>query len=127
MNNEQTKWVLDYEVRLNELFCEIDWDYNEFTSAKDFDPLDLDKDNFSAAGMFSSKFVDALEGGYFDCLFDTYYEKRLNAVVQAITVGFINYKIFHGDDTIHFYSSNKQLLFVQLLESRILKHMRKWD
>ena len=78
MNNEQTKWVLDYEVRLNELFCEIDWDYNGFTSANDFDPLDVDKDNFSAAGIFSSKFVDALEGGYFDSLFDSYYEKRLN-------------------------------------------------
>jgi hypothetical protein len=57
--------------------------------------------------------------GFFDDLFDKYKEQSLNAVVEAITVGFINISIFHGDDTIHFFSSTKQLLFVNLLQALI--------
>lgn len=126
-DDEQHMWILDYERKLWAIFYQIDFDYHTFTEAKDFDPLDPQKDNFTIAGVFSSNFVDALEEGIFDNLFRSYHEKRLNAVVQFITMRFINSNIFHGSDTIHFYSSDKQLLFVMLLESLILKQMKKWE
>ena len=117
----QKLWINEYLEKLTYIL-DLSKD-DSFVNADNYNSNDISKDNFDFAGTFIRNFTNMLFDGFFDDLFDKYKEQSLNAVVEAITVGFINISIFHGDDTIHFFSSTKQLLFVNLLQALIKRKL----
>jgi hypothetical protein len=116
-DSNQRRWIFEYLEKLT--FILEDCKGDSYVDMKSYDASDHNKDNFRVAECFIKEFARMLLNGSLNCFFDIYKEQRLNAVVEEITVKFMNERIFHGDDTIHFFTSNKQLLFVYLLQALI--------
>ena len=123
MNSNQKLWIEEYEKHLS-FILELSLD-ESFVDRVNYDSNHHIKDNFTTAGIFISNFTEKLFHGFFDDLFITYKKQRLNAVVSYITTKFMNTHIFHGDDVIHFGTSNKQALFVSLIDCVIVKKLDK--
>ena len=124
---EQNAWHVAYENRLLVILSETIVLGDFFALIDDFDldggPL---MDNKAAAGEFTSNFIDALDNGFFDDLFDDWHNKRINIEICMLTIGYINTNIFYDLYRISPLGHEQDVIVSSLLFFRINRYLDKW-
>jgi hypothetical protein len=124
---EQNAWSVAYENRLLVILSETIVLGDFFALIEDFDldggPL---TDNKEAAGEFTSNFIDALDNGFFDDLFDDWYNKRINIEICLLTISYINTNIFYDLYRISPLGHEQDVIVSELLCFRINRYLDKW-
>ena len=124
---EENAWCIAYENRLLVILSETIVLGDFFALIDDFDldggPL---MDNKAAAGEFTSNFIDALDNGFFDDLFEDFYNKRINIEICMLTIGYINTNIFYDLYRISPLRHEQDVIVSSLLFFRINRYLDKW-